>query len=145
VYIHPIFRRGGKMTVTDPIADMITRIRNGNLNYKRSVDIPFSKMKEKIAIVLKEEGFIKNYEIIEIENKKVIRIYLMYYPDRKRVITEIKRVSKPGARVYIKKENTNKVIKNGFGMAVLTTSKGIISDKKAREIGIGGEILFTIW
>ncbi len=132
------------MTMTDPIADMITRIRNGNLVFKQFVDIPFSKLKEAIADVLKEEGFIKDYEIIEEERKKIIRIHLIYYPGRKRAINEIKKVSKPGARVYVKKDEIPKV-KNGLGVAVLTTSKGVMSDKKARELGIGGEILFTIW
>lgn len=132
------------MTMTDPIADMITRIRNGNLVFKQFVDIPFSKLKEAIAAVLKEEGFIKDYEIIEEERKKIIRIHLIYYPGRKRAINEIKKVSKPGARVYVKKDEIPKV-KNGLGVAVLTTSKGVMSDKKARDLGIGGEILFTIW
>ncbi len=132
------------MTMTDPIADMITRIRNGNLVFKQFVDVPFSKLKEAIAAVLKEEGFIKDYEIIEEERKKIIRIHLIYYPGRKRAINEIKKVSKPGARVYVKKDEIPKV-KNGLGVAVLTTSKGVMSDKKARELGIGGEILFTIW
>jgi len=132
------------MTMTDPIADMITRIRNGNLVFKQFVDIPFSKMKEAIANVLKEEGFIKNYEIIEENRKKMIRVYLIYFQGRKRAINEIKKISKPGARIYVKKDEIPKV-KDGLGVAVLTTSKGIMSDKKARELGIGGEILFTIW
>lgn len=132
------------MTMTDPIADMITRIRNGNLIFKQFVDIPFSKIKEAIADVLKEEGFIKNYEIIEENKKKMIRVHLIYYQGKKRAINEIKKISKPGVRVYVKKDEIPKV-KDGLGVAVLTTSKGIMSDKKARELGIGGEILFTIW
>jgi len=132
------------MTMTDPIADMITRIRNGNLIFKQFVDIPFSNMKEAIAVVLKEEGFIKDYEMIEEDKKKMIRVHLIYYPGRKRAINEIKKVSKPGARVYVKRDEIPKV-KDGLGVAVLTTSKGIMSDKKAREFGVGGEILFTIW
>lgn len=132
------------MTMTDPIADMITRIRNGNLVFKQFVDIPFSKIKEAIADVLKEEGFIKNYEIIEENKKKMIRVHLIYYQGKKRAINEIKKISKPGVRVYVKKDEIPKV-KDGLGVAVLTTSKGIMSDKKARELGIGGEILFTIW
>ncbi|MCD6221036.1 30S ribosomal protein S8 [bacterium] len=132
------------MTMTDPIADMITRIRNGNLVFKQFVDVPFSKMKEAIADVLKEEGFIKNYEIIEENKKKMIRVHLIYYQGKKRAINEIKKISKPGVRVYVKKDEIPRV-KDGLGMAVLTTSKGIMSDKKARELGIGGEILFTIW
>ncbi len=132
------------MTMTDPIADMITRIRNGNLVFKQFVDIPFSKMKEAIADVLKEEGFIKNYEIIEENKKKMIRVHLIYYQGKKRAINEIKKISKPGVRVYVKKDEIPRV-KDGLGVAVLTTSKGIMSDKKARELGIGGEILFTIW
>ncbi len=132
------------MTMTDPIADMITRIRNGNLVFKQFVDIPFSKMKEAIADVLKEEGFIKNYEIIEENKRKMIRVHLIYYQGKKRAINEIKKISKPGVRVYVKKDEIPRV-KDGLGVAVLTTSKGIMSDKKARELGIGGEILFTIW
>ena len=132
------------MTMTDPIADMITRIRNGNLVFKQFVDIPFSKIKEAIADVLKEEGFIKNYEIIEENKKKMIRVHLIYYQGKKRAINEIKKISKPGVRVYVKKDEIPRV-KDGLGVAVLTTSKGIMSDKKARELGIGGEILFTIW
>jgi len=132
------------MTMTDPIADMITRIRNGNYVFKQFVDIPFSKVKEAIVSVLKEEGFIKEYEIIEENKKKIIRVHLIYYPGKKRAINEIKKISKPGARVYVKKDEVPKV-KDGLGIAVLTTSKGIMSDRKAKEIGVGGEILFTIW
>lgn len=132
------------MTMTDPIADMLTRIRNANLVYKPFVDVPFSNVKEKIASVLKEENFIQGYEIVEEKGKKVIRIHLIYYSDKKRAITEIKRISKPGARIYIGKDEIPEV-KGGLGVAILTTSKGIMSNKKAKELGIGGEILFTIW
>lgn len=132
--------------MTDPIADMITRIRNANMVYKDFTDIPYSKMKEGIASVLKDEGYIKDFEVIEEGNKKILRVHLLYFPGKrkKRAITEIKKVSKPGARVYVGKDQIPKV-KDGLGIAILTTSKGLMSDKKAREVGIGGELLITVW
>ncbi|MCD6408403.1 30S ribosomal protein S8 [bacterium] len=132
------------MSMTDPIADMITRIRNGNLVYKDYVDIPYSKFKERIAEVLKEEKYIKDYEVLEENNRKILRVHLIYYPGKKRAITEIKKISKPGVRIYVKKDEIPKV-KNGAGIAVLTTSKGVLSDRKAREMGVGGELLFYVW
>jgi len=131
------------MTMTDPIGDMLTRIRNGNAVSKIYVDIPFSNFKIKILDVLKEEKYIKDYEIVEEKSKKIIRVYLLYFGKRK-VITEIKRMSTPGRRIYVSKDKIP-VIKNNYGIAVLSTSKGVMSNKKAKEIGIGGELLFYIW
>ncbi|MCM8766616.1 MAG: 30S ribosomal protein S8 [Candidatus Omnitrophica bacterium] len=131
------------MTMTDPIADMLTRIRNANMVSKVYVDIPFSNFKVKILDVLKEEKYIKNYEIIEDKSRKYIRVYLLYFGKNK-AITEIKRISTPGRRIYVSKDKIP-IIKNNYGIAVLTTSKGVMSSRKAKEIGIGGELLFYIW
>ncbi|RKY30737.1 MAG: 30S ribosomal protein S8 [Candidatus Omnitrophota bacterium] len=130
--------------MTDPISDMLTRIRNGNLVYKEYVDVPYSKMKEEILKVLKEEKYIKDYECVTEDKRKLLRVYLLYLPGKRRVINEIKRISTPGRRIYVDKKNIP-VVKEGYGIAVLTTSKGIMSNKKAKEIGIGGEVLFYIW
>ena len=132
------------MTMTDTIADMITRIRNGNLISKYDVIIPYSKVKEEILKVLKESNFIKNYEVTLEEGRKTLKVELLYYPANKKGITEIKRISKPGSRVYVNKDEIP-VIKSGKGVAILSTSKGILNDKKAREFGVGGELLFYVW
>jgi len=131
------------MTMTDPVADMITRIRNGNLVNKDYVVIPYSSFKEGIIKVLKEEGFIKDYAIVEEGKAKYLRVFLLYSGKRK-AITEIKRVSKPGRRIYVDRDEIPE-IKSGYGIAVLSTSKGILSSKKAKEMGIGGELLFYVW
>lgn len=132
------------MSMTDPIADMLTRIRNGCMARLQKVDIPSSKLKINIASVLKSEGFIKNYKIIPDQRQGVLRIYLKYVNDNESVINEIKRVSKPGSRVYVSSENIPKV-KNGYGVAIVSTSKGILTDKTARQEGVGGELLCTVW
>lgn len=132
------------MSMTDPIADMLTRIRNANMAKLQKVDIPSSNLKVNIANVLRGEGFIKNYKVIADEKQGVLRIYLKYIDEKEGVFTEIKRISKPGSRVYIKGDKVPKV-KNGLGVAILSTSKGVVTDKAAREAGIGGEILCTIW
>ncbi|MGB9678054.1 MAG: 30S ribosomal protein S8 [Candidatus Ratteibacteria bacterium] len=131
------------MSMTDPISDMLTRIRNANAILKPYVDIPFSKFKVKILDVLKEEKYIKDYELIQDNSRKYIRVYLLYFGKNK-AITEIKRISTPGRKFYVSKDKIP-VIKNNYGIAVLTTSKGVMSNKKAKEIGIGGELLFYIW
>ena len=131
------------MTMTDTIADMITRIRNGNLISKPDVLVPYSILKEEILKVLKESSFIRNYEVVT-EGRKSLKVELMYYPANKKGITEIRKVSKPGGRVYVNK-NEIPVMKNGKGVAVLSTPVGILSDKKAREQGVGGELLFYVW
>jgi small subunit ribosomal protein S8 len=130
--------------MTDPIADMLTRIRNANMAKLQKVDIPSSNLKVNIANVLRGEGFIKNYKVIADEKQGVLRIYLKYIDEKEGVFSEIKRISKPGSRVYVKGDKVPKV-KNGLGVAILSTSKGVVTDKAAREAGIGGEILCTVW
>jgi len=130
--------------MTDPIADMLTRLRNANMAKLQKVDIPSSNLKVNIATVLRSEGFIKNYKVIADEKQGILRIYLKYIDEKDGVITEIKRISKPGSRVYVRGDSIPKV-KNGMGVAILSTSKGVVTDKAAREAGIGGEILCTVW
>ncbi len=132
------------MTMTDPIADMLTRIRNANLNGQASVLVPDSRIKQEISRVLKEEKYIGGYDVVEENGKKFIRIDLIYYNGNRKAITEIKKTSKPGRRVYVGKTDIP-VVKNDLGIAVLSTSRGIFSNKKARELGVGGELLFYVW
>jgi small subunit ribosomal protein S8 len=132
------------MSMTDPIADMLTRIRNANMVKLQKVDIPSSNLKVNIATVLRSEGFIKNYKVIADDKQGILRVYLKYIDEKDGVITEIKRISKPGSRVYVKGTNVPKV-KSGLGIAILSTSKGVITDKSAREALVGGEILCTVW
>lgn len=132
------------MSMTDPVADMLTRIRNANMVKLQKVDIPSSNLKVSIANVLKQEGFIKNYKVISDNLQGILRVYLKYVDEKDSVINEIKRVSKPGGRVYVKSEDIP-VIKSGLGVAVLSTSKGVITDSVARKAGLGGELICTIW
>ena len=132
------------MNITDPIADMLTRIRNANSAKFKTVDVPASKMKLSIAEVLFEEGYIKSFEEIKNDNQGIIRINLKYDEKGCKVIDGLKRISKPGLRIYASKEELPQVI-NGLGIALISTSKGIMTDKKARELGIGGEVLAYIW
>ena len=132
------------MNTTDPIADMLTRIRNANSAKHKTVDLPASKMKTAIAEILFKEGYIKSFEIINNETQGIIRITLKYDEKGTRVIDGIKRISKPGLRVYAGKEELPKVL-NGLGIAIVSTSKGLKTDKEAREAGIGGEVLAYIW
>ncbi len=132
------------MSMTDPIADMLTRLRNANMAKLQKVDIPSSNLKVNIATVLRSEGFIKNYKVIADEKQGILRIYLKYIDEKDGIITEIKRISKPGSRVYVRGDSIPKV-KNGMGVAILSTSKGVVTDKAAREAGIGGEVLCTVW
>ena len=132
------------MNTTDPIADMLTRIRNANSAKHKTVDVPASKMKTAIAEILFKEGYIKSYELINDENQGTIRITLKYDEKGTRVIDGIKRISKPGLRVYANKEELPKVL-NGLGTAIISTSQGLKTDKEAREAGIGGEVLAYIW
>lgn len=132
------------MNTTDPIADMLTRIRNANSSKFKTVDIPSSNMKKSIADILFKEGFIKSYEEIADENQGTIRIVLKYDEKGKKVISGLRRISKPGLRIYASKEELPKVL-NGLGIALISTSKGIMTDKQARENGIGGEVLAYIW
>jgi small subunit ribosomal protein S8 len=132
------------MSMTDPIADLLTRIRNGAMAKLQKVDIPSSNMKVGIVNVLKNEGFIKNYKLISDQKQGVLRIYLKYINDSDSVISEIKRVSKPGGRRYVKSDKIPSV-KQGLGIAILSTSKGLLTDKVARETGVGGELICTVW
>ena len=132
------------MNTTDPIADMLTRIRNANSAKHKTVDVPSSKIKTAIAEILFREGYIKSFEIISNENQGIIRIALKYDEKGERVIDGIKRISKPGLRVYANKEELPRVL-NGLGTAIISTSQGLKTDKEAREAGIGGEVLAYIW
>ena len=132
------------MNITDPIADMLTRIRNANSAKHKTVDIPASKMKTAIAEILFKEGYIKSFELINDETQGIIRITLKYDEKGTRVIDGIKRISKPGLRVYAGKEELPKVL-NGLGIAIISTSKGLKTDKEAREAGMGGEVLAYVW
>ena len=131
------------MNITDPIADMLTRIRNANAQRHETVDVPSSKLKKSIAEILLEEGFIKGYEEIEDGVQGTIRITLKYV-NKQKVIAGLKRISKPGLRVYATKDELPKVL-GGLGIALISTSKGIMTDKKARQEGIGGEVLAFVW
>ena len=132
------------MVTTDPIADMLTRIRNASQANFKTVDIPASNMKKDIAEILFNEGYIKAYEEIKNDNQGIIRVSLKYTEKGKKVISGLKRISKPGLRIYASKEELPKVL-NGLGIALISTSKGIMTDKKARELGVGGEVLAYIW
>ena len=133
------------MTMSDPIADMLTRIRNANTAKHDTVDVPSSKMKLAIAQILLEEGYIKKYDIVEEGNFKTIRITLKYNADKtERIISGIKRISKPGLRVYAGKEDLPKVLV-GLGIAIISTNQGVVTDKKARELQVGGEVLAFVW
>ena len=130
--------------VTDPIADMLTRIRNANQMRDKEVEVPASKMKEEIARILKEEGFIVDYKIKKNDVQNIIVLSLKYTEKKERVITGLKRISKPGLRVYVKADEVPKVL-NGLGIAILSTSKGVMTDKAARKENLGGEVLAYIW
>ncbi len=131
--------------MTDPIADMLTRIRNANTSKHDTVDVPASKMKNAIAEILFKEGFISKYEIIEDGNFKNIRITLKYGKDKnEKIITGLKRISKPGLRVYAGKEDLPRVL-GGLGIAIISTNQGVVTDKEARKLNVGGEVLAYIW
>jgi small subunit ribosomal protein S8 len=132
------------MVMTDPIADMLTRIRNANSVYHEKVEIPSSKIKQSVAQILKEEGFIKDFELITDDKQGVLRVSLKYGANREKVITGIKRISKPGLRVYAKKDQLPRVL-GGLGIAVISTSKGIMTDKQARKEALGGEVIAYVW
>ena len=133
------------MNTTDPIADMLTRIRNANTSKHKTVDVPASKMKVAIAEILFKEGYIKSFEEIkDVNTQGVIRITLKYDEKGTRVIDGLKRISKPGLKVYAGKDELPKVL-NGLGIAIISTSKGLMTDKQAREAGIGGEVLAYVW
>ena len=132
------------MQITDTIADMLTRIRNANSAKHDSVDIPASNLKKAIAQILLDEGYINGFQVIENGNQGVLQIALKYGPNKSQVITGLRRISKPGLRIYSDVENMPKVMK-GLGIAILSTSKGIMTDKQARKANVGGEVLAYIW
>ena len=132
------------MQISDVIADMLTRIRNANSAKHESVDVPASNMKKAIADILKEEGYIAGYQIVEDGKQGIIRVTLKYAAGKQKVIHGLKRVSKPGLRIYSNCEDMPKVM-NGLGIAIVSTSKGVMTDKKARKANVGGEILAFVW
>ena len=132
------------MAMTDPVADMLTRIRNANTAGHAEVEIPASKIKKNIAEILLKEGYIKGYEVVEAEPQSTIKIQMKYGYDKQRVITGIKRISKPGLKVYAKKDDVPKVL-GGLGIAIISTSNGLLTDKQARELGVGGEVICYVW
>jgi small subunit ribosomal protein S8 len=132
------------MHITDPIADMLTRIRNANSAKHETVDIPASNMKKAIAQILLDEGYIASYKVIEDEKQGVIRVTLKYGENKTQVITGLRRVSKPGLRIYSNVEDMPKVMK-GLGVAIISTSKGIMTDREARKQNVGGEVLAFVW
>ncbi|MBO3444821.1 MULTISPECIES: 30S ribosomal protein S8 [Clostridia] len=132
------------MTMTDPIADMLTRIRNANVVKHETVDVPASNMKKELARILLEEGFIKGYDVIEDGKQGIIRMQLKYGQAGERVISGLKRISKPGMRVYAANQEIPKVL-NGLGISIISTSKGIITDRQARKENVGGEVICYVW
>jgi small subunit ribosomal protein S8 len=132
------------MTMTDPIADMLTRIRNANTAYHETVEMPFSRIKESIAEILQKEGYIAGYEVIKGESYDTLKMTLKYGPNREQLINGIKRISKPGLRVYSKRTDVPRVL-GGIGIAIISTSKGMITDREAREMNVGGEVIAYVW
>lgn len=132
------------MVMTDPIADYLTRIRNANMAKHNSVEIPASNIKKSISEILKREGFIRDYEVTDDNKQGMIKIFLKYGPDGERVISGLKRISKPGLRNYVNAENLPKVL-NGLGIAIVSTSAGVITDKEARQKDVGGEVIAYVW
>lgn len=132
------------MVMTDPIADFLTRIRNANMVKHEMLEVPASKIKHDIAEILKREGFVRDVEYIEDDKQGIIRVFLKYGRNDERVITNLKRISKPGLRAYVKADEVPKVL-NGLGIAIISTSEGVLTDKEARERNIGGEVIAYVW
>ena len=132
------------MVMTDPIADMLTRVRNASHARHEQVDIPASRVKEAVARILREEGFIQGFERIDEGPQGLLRVHLKYGPERKRVLMGLRRISRPGLRVYARKDQLPRVL-GGLGIAVVSTSRGIVTDAEARRLGLGGEVLCYIW
>jgi small subunit ribosomal protein S8 len=130
--------------MTDPIADLITQIRNANRIYRQTVDIPASKLKENVLKVLESEGYIQRYQVLESSPQNTLRVFLKYGEDGEYVINTIRRVSKPGRRTYLKIKGVRPVL-NGLGIRILSTPKGVLSDRKAKEANVGGEVLCEVW
>ena len=132
------------MSMNDPISDMLTRIRNASGARHDKADVPSSRLKAEIVKILKDEGYVRSYRLIEDKRRPTLRVYFKREDGEQKVITDLKRVSKPGLRVYVDREHIPSVL-GGMGTAVLSTSKGLMTDRKARELGVGGEHLFNIW
>ncbi len=132
------------MAMTDPIADMLTRIRNANSVYHDKVEIPGSRIKTAIAQVLKQEGFIRDFTFAQDNKQGILTVFLKYGPNREKVISGIQRISRPGLRQYSRRKNLPRVL-GGLGIAIISTSKGIMSDKEARKVGLGGEVIAHVW
>ena len=133
------------MTMTDPVADMITRIRNANTAGHATVDVPASKIKKNIADILVREGYVKGYEVVADENgHEVLHIEMKYGANKAKVLSGIKRISKPGLKVYAQKDKLPRVL-GGLGIAIISTSKGLVTDKEARQLGVGGEVICYVW
>ena len=132
------------MSMTDPIADMLTRIRNANTARHGRVEVPASHLKEEIVRILQEEGYVKSYRYLEDRKQGILRVYLKYSNDKQRVISGIKRISKPGRRVYLNKTNLPKVL-NGLGIAIISTSRGVMTAAQCRKEGVGGEVICYVW
>ncbi len=132
------------MSISDPVADMLTRIRNANQKRKGKVDIPASKLKEKIVKVLKEEGYIANYKFISDRKQGILRVYLKYTPEQERVIKGLRRISRPGRRFYCGADGLPRVYR-GLGVAIISTSQGVMTAKKCREASLGGEVICYVW
>ena len=132
------------MVMTDPIADLLTRIRNANTVYKETVETPSSKMKLAMAQILKQEGFVKDFEMVDDGKQGILRLYLKYGQERQKVITGLKRISKPGLRVYANKNEVPRVL-GGLGIAIISTSMGLMTDKQAVKQGVGGEVICYVW
>ena len=132
------------MVISDPVADMLTRIRNGIRAKHSKVDIPASRLKAEIARILREEGFVSNYKVIEEGGRSILRVYLRYAPTKEGVISHLERVSKPGCRVFVERNKIPRVL-GGLGINILTTSRGVMTGKTARREGVGGEILCNVW
>jgi small subunit ribosomal protein S8 len=130
--------------MTDPVADMLTRIRNANTAGHATVDIPASKIKKNIAEILVKEGYIKGYEVVAGETQDIIRVTMKYGPEKTKVISGIKKISKPGLKVYAKANEVPKVL-GGLGIAIISTSSGLVTDKEARKLGVGGEVICYVW
>ena len=132
------------MTMTDPVADMLTRIRNANTAGHATVDIPASTIRKNIAEILVKEGYIKGYEVVAGETQDIIRVTMKYGPEKTKVISGIKKISKPGLKVYAKANEVPKVL-GGLGIAIISTSSGLVTDKEARKLGVGGEVICYVW
>jgi small subunit ribosomal protein S8 len=132
------------MNLTDPVADFLTRIRNAQRARHQKLDVPASKLKAEVARILKEEGYIANYKPAEENGQKVLRVYLKYGPNNETVIRDLKRISRPGCRVYIGKDEIKRV-QGGLGISIMTTPKGVMTGRQARREGVGGEILAEVW